>query len=66
MEEAETFTDVQKDVFLVRPGLISPVTSVKEENEVLEKELKYAWTFGFFTDLKIFFTWLIKKIRGEE
>ncbi len=65
MEEAETFTDVQKDVFLVRPGLISPITSVKAGEEALDKELKYAWQFGFFTDFKIFFTWLIKKIRGE-
>jgi hypothetical protein len=27
---------------------------------------KYAWNFSFFMDIKLFFAWLLKKIRGED
>ena len=68
MEQAETFSDDERCVFLVRPGLISPALSLNgdelDEEETLAVELKYTEKFGMFTDLKLFFVWLIKKIRN--
>ena len=68
MERAETFSDEEKYVFLVRPGLISPALSLNgtelDEEETLTADLKYTEKFSAFTDLKLFFVWLIKKIRN--
>lgn len=63
-------TDVEKDRFLVRPGLINPLV-LRGDEEVTYEEMflsdrKYAWNYGFFMDVKIFFKWLLKKIRGED
>ena len=61
--------DVEKDRFLVRAGLINPLVCVgdKETNyeEMFLSDRKYAWRFGFFGDMKIFFVWLLKTIRGD-
>ena len=63
-------TDVEKDRFLVRPGLINPLV-LRGDEEVTYEEMflsdrKYAWLYGFFMDVKIFFKWLLIKIRGED
>ena len=63
-------TDVEKDRFLTRPGLINPLV-LRGDEEVTYEEMflsdrKYAWQYGFFTDVKIFFKWLLNKIRGED
>ena len=63
-------TDVEKDRFLVRPGLINPLV-LKGDEEVTYEEMflsdrKYAWLYSFFMDFRIFFAWLLKKIRGED
>lgn len=69
-EDCQTFSDTRLDCLLVRPGLITPDVLLEEwEKEDEEARAlaycKYAWNFGFFTDIKIFFLWLLKKIRGE-
>ena len=63
-------TDVEKDRFLVRPGLINPLV-LRGDEEVTYEEMflsdrKYAWQYSFFMDAKIFFKWLLIKIRGED
>ena len=63
-------TDVEKDRFLVRPGLINPLVYRGDEevtyDEMFLSDRKYAWNFSFFMDIKLFFAWLLKKIRGED
>jgi lipopolysaccharide/colanic/teichoic acid biosynthesis glycosyltransferase len=68
--EAEFVEDeVEQDRFLVRAGLIHPLVCVGDKEttyeEMLLEERKYAWRFGLFGDVKIFFAWLLNKIRGE-
>ena len=68
--EAEFVEDeVEKDRFTIRPGLINPLVCVGDENSTFEEMLlqdrKYAWRFSFFGDCKIFFAWLLNKIRGN-
>ena len=68
--DAEFINDeLEKDRFLVRAGLIHPLVCVGDKETTYEEmfleERKYAWRFGLFTDIKIFFVWLLKKIRGE-
>lgn len=62
-------SDVEKDRFLVRAGLINPLVCVgdKETNyeEMFLSDRKYAWQFGFFKDVKIFFVWLLNVIRAN-
>lgn len=69
-EDCQTWSETQLDCLLVRPGLITPDALLDEwEKEDGEARglayCKYAWNFGFFTDIKIFFFWLLKKIRGQ-
>lgn len=56
--------------FSVRPGLINPlVVSGDEETdykEMLHSDIRYARRMSLFGDLKIFFSWLLKTIRGEK
>ena len=65
-EECETLSEIEYDRHITKPGLIHPfsVYGVEREN-MLKADEKYAWSFSFFGDMKIFFTWLIKKIRGQ-
>ena len=62
-------TDVEEDRHLVRPGFINPLvlkgTKDTDYEDMLDCDKKYAWRFSFQMDCKIFFTWLLKKIRGE-
>ena len=62
--------EVEKDRFLVRPGLVNPLILTGDEEvtyeEMLLSDRKYAWGFSFFMDVKVFFAWLLKKIRGED
>ena len=51
------------DRFLTRAGLIEPYGVLGGESELLASE-KYAWGFSLFMDMKIFFTWLLGKIRS--
>lgn len=59
----------EEDRFIVKAGLINPLVrsgnKATDYDEMIKSDLKYAWNFSFFTDVKIFFSWLLKKIRGE-
>ena len=61
--DCENLTDEQMDRFLTRAGLIEPYSVLGGESELLASE-KYAWGFSLFMDMKIFFTWLLGKIRS--
>ncbi|MBQ7369616.1 MAG: sugar transferase [Clostridia bacterium] len=62
-------SEVEKDRFLVRAGLINPLVCVGDKETTFEEmflsDRKYAWQFGFFMDCKIFFAWLLNVIRGN-
>ena len=64
--ECETLTEIEFDRHIAKPGLIKPylVDGISRE-DMLKADEKYAWNFSFFKDIKIFFKWLIKKIRGQ-
>lgn len=65
--ECERLTEVEFDRHLVKAGLIHPYKVLGvEKADMLKADEKYAWNFSFFTDMKIFFTWLLKKIRGQD
>lgn len=59
----------EKDRLAVRAGLIHPLVVCGNEktdyDEAIQVEMQYAKKYSFFGDCKIFFSWLIKKIRGE-
>ena len=63
-------TEEEKDRYLARPGLINPLVRRGDEEVTYEEmflsDRKYAWNYSFFLDCKIFFTWLLRKIRGED
>ena len=62
-------TEVENDRHIARPGLINPLVLRgdldTDYKEMLRSDEKYAWNFSFFKDVKIFFLWLLKQIRGE-
>ena len=64
--ECETLTEIEFDRHITKPGLIKPylVDGISRE-DMLKSDEKYAWNFSFFKDIKIFFKWLLKKIRGQ-
>ena len=59
----------EEERLLVRAGLINPLVTVGDEDtdydDMIENDVRYVKRFSFFGDLKIFFTWLIGKIRGN-
>lgn len=62
-------SDEQYKRFFVRPGIINPlIVRGKNETRSYEKMFRadviYVDTFSLFGDIKIFFTWLLLKIRG--
>lgn len=65
-EACESLTEVEFDRHITKPGLIHAylVQGVSEE-DMLKADQKYAWNFSFFMDTKLFFKWLLKKIRGQ-
>ena len=67
--ETAFLDEVQADRLIAKTGLINPLVVCGDADtdyaEMLESDQKYAWNFSFFGDCKIFFTWLLGKIRGE-
>ncbi len=67
--ECEDLTETEFDRHVTKPGLINPYFvnggSREERQDMLKADENYAWTFSFFKDIKIFFKWLLKKIRGQ-
>ena len=61
--DCEGLTDEQMDRLLTCPALITPYAVLGGESELLASE-KYAWGYSLFMDMKIFFTWLLEKIRS--
>ena len=62
-------SDSEYDRHLAKPGLINPLVKTGSEStdyeEMWESDKKYAFDFGLFKDLGIFFVWIVKQIRGE-
>ena len=62
--------EAEEDRHLTKARLINPLVISGNEktdyDEMLKSDAKYAWNFSFFTDVRIFFSWLLKKIRGEK
>lgn len=64
--ECENLTEIEFDRHVTKPGLINPhFVRGGSREDMLKADEKYAWNFSFFGDTKIFFTWLLKKIRGQ-
>lgn len=65
-KECDALTETQFDRHITKPGLIKPyLVAGKSKDEMLSVDEKYAWSFSFFGDMKLFFKWLLKKIRGQ-
>lgn len=65
------FTDEDVETrFFVRPGLIHPLCLRTDEEtgyeELFAAETRYENKLGLFGDLRIFFVWLVRTIRGEK
>ena len=62
--------ETEKDRHIPRPGLINPLVLNGDKDtdykEMLQSDKKYAWRFSFGKDLKIFFAWVLRLIRGEQ
>ena len=64
------FLDEEEQARLhVRPGLIHPLvesgSAETDFDEIVETECSYAQRVSLFKDVKLFFVWLLKKIRLE-
>ena len=65
-EECENLTEIEFDRHITKPGLIKPyLVDDKSREQMLETDQRYAWSFSLFMDMRIFFKWLLKKIRGQ-
>lgn len=68
--DAAFVSEADEGRYAVRAGLINPlVTTGNGETDYKEmfcSDLSYAKSLSLFGDLKIFFVWLLKKIRGEK
>lgn len=67
-EDAAFLDDAQEMRYETRIGLISPLKQGAEMDvqEVLDAEGEYAENYHFFADAKVFFGYLLSKIRGEK
>lgn len=57
------------DRFSARPGYVNPLLTTTDNEatyeEMFQSDKRYAEKGGFFTDVRIIFTALVRKIRGE-
>ncbi len=69
ISDAEFLDEEESERHVVRPGFINPLVCVgsatTDYDEMLQSDTNYANTCGLFKDCKLFFVWLLKKIRGE-
>lgn len=67
--DAEFLDSDEEERHRAKPGLINPLLLNGDEetsyDEMVKNDVRYAEEFSLWTDCKIFFTWLLKKIRGE-
>lgn len=61
--------DDEEHRLFVRAGLINPLVrggnAEIDYDDMIASDMRYVKNFSFFGDCKIFFAWLIGKIRGE-
>ncbi len=66
--EAAFVSESDEERFGARPGLIDPLAVTGDADtdyqEMFASDVRYARRVSLFGDLKIFFIWLLKKIRG--
>lgn len=67
--DAALVSEADEGRFAVRPGLINPLAATGDGEtdypEMFRSDLRYWKRLGLGTDLKIFFTWALRCIRGE-
>ncbi len=65
--DATFVSDEDSARFIVRPGIINPLVLTGSEtltyDEMLSSDVNYAYGYSFFKDMKIFFGWLLYKLR---
>ena len=68
--DAAFVSEADEGRYAVRAGLINPLVTTgngeTDYKEMFSSDLSYAKSLSLFGDLKIFFVWLLKKIRGEK
>jgi len=68
-EDAAFLDDAQEGRYAARIGLISPLKEAQKSGKPeawLEAEAEYAQGYTLFTDTRVFFGWLLSKIRAEK
>lgn len=67
--DAEFLDEDEEERHTIRGGLINPLvlngTEETTYDDMIASDRRYARTFGLGKDVKIFFSWLLKRIRGE-
>ena len=67
--DAEMLSETDEEKLLVRPALIHPSIAKGEVEptylSLIQTEVEYAKNYSFFGDIKIFFQYLLRVIRGE-
>lgn len=67
--DAAFVSEADEGRYAVRPGLIDPLAATGDREtdyaELFASDVRYAKKMSLFGDWKIFFLWLLKKIRGE-
>lgn len=68
--DAAFVAEADEGRYSVRPGFINPLAATGNKDtdykEMFLSDSLYAQKLGLFGDVKIFFVWLLKKIRGEK
>lgn len=69
LADAALVSEADEGRFSARPGFINPLAVRGDEDtdypEMFRSDLFYARKTGLFLDLKIFFFWAVRNIRGE-
>ena len=68
-QDAAFLDDEQEERYAAPIGILSPVSKDKrggDSAEILAEESAYAKNFSLFIDCKLFFSFLLSKIRGEK
>ena len=67
--DAEFLDSDEEERHRAKPGLLNPLLLNGDGDttydDMVENDVRYAEEFSLWTDCKIFFTWILKKIRGE-
>lgn len=70
LADAALVSESDEGRYSVRAGLINPMvlsgSGEADYKEMFASDLSYVKKLGLFGDMKIFFGWLVKRIRGEK